>query len=1047
MIDLIINLITPMIVNMGASAADVSNYMHAVEGYIYAILIALVVMIALLIGAHWLAKKGDRHVIRWGAVLAFLTAVVIIVNMICYGPMHSIVSGFLNASKAEISEEVAADSASAIEKIGEEGMVLVKNDGLLPLKEDVTALNVFGWASAHPVFSGTGSAASGDAAETTMDIIGSLKAAGYATNESLTQMYLDYGKDVWGGTRPVINMTEQDWSLPEPTPGYYTNEVMNNAKAFSGTAMIVIGRSGGENADLPSDMHAVIKGTYDVAKTDQVMESMAHNYNYTRAKFYNNTYGSKTEEPYDEFLEGEHYLMLSQSERKLVKLVTESFENVIVVINANNPMELGWVNDYPNIGAVILAPGTGASGMVALGEIIKGEVNPSGKTVDTYLYNLKDAPTWNHSGNSGNHLYNNVSDMGKTLGRKDNTYNGVISFVDYVEGIYMGYKFYETAAEEGLIDYAATVQYPFGYGLSYTTFTQEITALEQTDTEVKLTVKVTNTGDVIGKDVVQLYCTPPYTNGGIEKASVNLVDFEKTRLLGKGDSQEITFTVPLENLASYDSGKVKTANGGYVLEAGEYTLSVRSDSHTVLSSKAFTVTADVDYSAGRANDKEAAVNRFDDIASDHPVLSRADHFANYQAAIAPPADNEYELSKDEQKAVKNITVASYKPKNHDNPDDVMPTQGVAGSLTLKDLAGKAYDDPQWDELLNQLSIADMTKLINNGGWKTEEITSVGKVATSDCDGPSGLSNYVTGSTGTQFPTEVLMAQTWSKSVAEMTGDMMGKEFANANNFGWYGPAMNLHRSAFSGRNFEYFSEDATLSGLFASYEVNAAAKHGVYPYIKHFAANDQETNRTAFLTTWMTEQTFRENCLKPFETVVKNFNVEGRSMALMSSYNWLGLTPVISSKALLTDVLRGEWGFQGMVISDYNGSYAFEITDAAIRAGNDLMLGYGMAETNKLEDTDSASCVLAMRQACKNILYTISRSGYYIAPPAEAEESAEASPAVTAPAEETKTVNNMDALFTKINWGAGAGIAGLFAIVLIRWLLKKKKAKKAKKTV
>ena len=1040
MIDLLVNMLTPVFVNMGASAADVSNYFHSLSTYIYIGLGAFLLMIVILIAAHWIAKKGDRHVIRWTAVIAFLAAMVIIVNAVCYGPMHSIVSGFLNASKAEISEEVAADSASAIEKIGEEGMVLVKNTGLLPLKEDVKNLNVFGWASAHPVFSGTGSAASGDAAETTVDIISSLNAAGYATNEELTKMYAEYGKEVWGGDRPVINMTTQDWSLPEPTMTYYTDAVMSNAKSFSGTAVIVIARSGGENADLPADMYAVIKGTYDVAATDKVLESVAHNYNYTRATFYNNS--MLEAEKYDEFNEGDHYLQLSQTEKRLVDLVTSSFENVIVVINANNPMELGWVDEYANIGAVILAPGTGATGMTALGEILNGTVNPSGKTADTYLYDLKAAPTWNHSGNSGNHLYSNVNDISKTTARKDNTYNGVISFVDYVEGIYMGYKFYETAAEEGLIEYDKTVQYPFGYGLSYTTFTQEITDLKQEGDNVTVTVKVTNTGSVNGKDVVQLYSTPPYENGGIEKASVNLVDFEKTAILAPNGSQEITFTVPLENLASYDSSKIKTANGGYILEAGEYTLSVRSDAHTVLSSKSFTVDADKDYSAGRSTDKDAAVNRFDDIASDHAVLSRKDHFANYQEAVAAPADSEYEMSKDDQKIVKKITVAGYKPKDQDNDADVMPVTGASGSLKLADLAGKDYDDPQWDELLNQLSIADMTKLINNGGWKTEEIASVGKVATSDCDGPSGLSNYVTGSTGTQFPTEVLMAQTWSKSIATMTGDMMGKEFANASNYGWYGPAMNLHRSAFSGRNFEYFSEDAVLSGTFASYEVNAAAEHGVYSYIKHFAANDQETNRTAYLTTWMTEQTLRENVLKPFEMVVKGFNVENRSMALMSSYNWLGLTPVISCKALLTDVLRGEWGFKGMVISDYNGSYGFEITDAAVRAGNDLMLGYGMAETNKLEDTDAATLVIAMRQACKNILYTISRSGYYIAPPAEGEEGAEEAQAPVA-VEETPAVNNMDNLFRKVNWGAGIGLCLVEAAVLIRWLLKKKKAKKA----
>ena len=301
-------------------------------------------------------------------------------------------------------------------------------------------------------------AASGDTAAATVDIISSLNAAGFATNQTLTKLYQDYGKDYWGGSRPTINMTTQDWSLPEPTTAYYTDEIMSEAKSFSDTAVVVIARSGGENADLPGDMSAILKKTYD--RSGEVQESVAHNYNYTRATFYNNSYD------YDEFQPGDHYLQLSQSEKNLVDLVTANFENVIIVINANNTMELGWVNDYDNIGAVILAPGTGATGMTALGEILNGSVNPSGHTTDTYLYDLTQAPTWNHSGSTGNHWYT-AKDLVKQLARLDNTFNGVVSFVDYVEGIYMGYKFYETAAEEGLIDYSATVQYPFGYGLSY----------------------------------------------------------------------------------------------------------------------------------------------------------------------------------------------------------------------------------------------------------------------------------------------------------------------------------------------------------------------------------------------------------------------------------------------------------------------------------------------------------------------------------------------------------------------------------------------------
>ncbi len=1019
MLDFLIDLLTPIFVSMGASAADVANYVRAAGGYVYAILGILAAVIVVMAAAQFIAPKGTRHVVRWTGALAGALAIVLVVNLVCFGPMYGMVSGVLNASKAEISGDVVANSLAVVQETGEEGMVLLKNDGLLPLGSGVSALNVFGWASAHPVFSGTGSAASGDASIPQTDIITSLNEAGFATNEELTKLYADYGKDYWGGDRPVINMTTQDWSLPEPTPEYYTGSVMSSAAAFSDTAVIVIARSGGENADLPSDMKAVLDGTFDVTLTGAVQESVAHNYNSTRATFYNNT------REYDEFGEGDHYLQLSQSEKNLVDTVCGSFDKVIVVINANNVMELGWVEDYEQIGAVILAPGTGASGMKALGKILNGTVNPSGRTVDTYPYDLTAAPNWNHTGNSGNHLYTNVSDLTKQLARIDNTFNGVISFTDYVEGIYMGYKFYETAAAEGLLDFAQAVQYPFGYGLSYTSFTQEITSFSQSGDYVEVEVTVTNTGSVAGKDVVELYYTPPYLNGGIEKASVNLLDFGKTGLLEPGASEKVSFRVPLEDMASYDSSCVKTANGGYVLEAGEYAVSIRSDSHTVLDERTFTLSGDKDYSgSGRSTDKAAPVNRFGCMESSHPTLSRKDGFANYDAATAAPDEKEFELSKDRQNAIREISVVKYDPADYDNPDDVMPATGVKGDLKLADLAGKGYDDANWDKLLDQMSIEDMTTLINTGGWQTAAIDSVGKVATSDCDGPSGLSNYVTGSNGTQFPTEVLMAQTWSKEMAEKIGDALGQEFANANNFGWYGPAMNLHRSAFSGRNFEYYSEDAVLSGLFASQEVNGAAKYGVYSYIKHFAANDQETNRTAFLLTYMTEQTFRETCLKPFEMVVKNFDFDHYVMGVMTAYNWLGAVPAISSRELLTDVLRGEWGFRGVVISDYNGSYGFEITDAAIRAGNDLMLGYGMAESNKLEDTGSATCVLAMRQACKNILYTVANSGYY------ADEAAA----------QGGGMSGMTRMFVLVDVIAAALALGVEALVVARWMKKRKNA-------
>ena len=1008
---------------MGASAADVANYVKAVEPQINIITIALAVMILIMILAHWLFRKGNRHVVRWTAAIAWLVVVVIAANSMVQGPLKSILTNVTSAPKAEFSEDMVANSRQVISEVGADGITMVKNNGLLPLK-DTPSLNVFGWASCYPVYSGTGSASAGDAGPA-VSTLASLRDAGFDSNADLRKLYLNYSK-TYKTDRPSITMQQQDWTLPEPPLAKYTDQLMEGAKAYSDTALIVIGRSGGENADLPADMNAVIKGTYNVAKSGVIDSKYATNYGYTGGVYTNNG-------DYDDFEPGEHYLQLSRTERDMVDLVCTTFDKVIVVINANNPMELDWVDRYDSIGAVLLVPGTGNSGMTALGGILNGSVNPSGRTVDTYLKDFTKAPSYNHSGNSGNHLYTNTNDLAMKVGRNDISFQGVISFTDYVEGIYMGYKFYETAAEEGAIDYDEYVQYPFGYGLSYTTFEQTITDFKQDDSSLTVSVKVTNTGDTAGKDVVELYFTPPYTNGGIEKSSVNLLDFGKTGLLEPKASETITLTVPLENLASYDSSCIKTANGGYVLEAGEYKVSIRRSAHEVIDSKSFNLAADKVYGEGRPSDKSAVENRFADMeGTDKTYISRKDGFANLAEAVAP--HKALELSKDESKMVQSWAYGNrnYDPKDFDNPDDVMPTLGAKNGLTLTDLAGKPYDDPQWEKLLDQLSIQDMITLINTSGWNTAAIESVGKVATSEFDGPSGYSNYLTGSMGTQFCTEVLLAQTWSKELAEKVGDAIAQEFASANSFGWYGPAMNLHRSAFSGRNFEYYSEDGMLSGLIASAEVKGAAKFGVYPYLKHFAANDQETNRCAFLLTYMTEQNFRENVLKPFETVIKNFDFDHYVMGIMSSYNFLGPVPVISSKPLLTDVLRGEWGFVGTVISDYNGSYGYQISDAAVRAGNDLMLGQGMAASNEFTDIDSPTLVLAMRKACKNVLYTTANSGYY----------ADAAAAAAA-LEASKSESVVDKMMNTVNLSAGLGLGLIELLMLVRWLLKKKKKAKA----
>lgn len=999
MIDGLATLLMPMADTLGISPADLLNYLAMIEGYIWALIAAIVLLIAIMFLAH-LLPRGRRHIVRWQAVLAFVLAGAVIVNGVCYGPLYNNVSGFLNASAVQLADDVVAQSNEVIEKTGEEGLVLVKNDGLLPLGESVKRMNVFGWASISPLFGGVGSGSS-DGSEA-VGILQSLRNAGYELNQSLEALYMEYRAD-----RPVISGSAQDWTLPEPPVENYTQELMADATAFSDVAMIVIGRSGGEGADLPKDMKAVIDGSYNIKEAVSVLPN---NYRYTNASYTNN--GN-----YDDFASGESYLELSRTEEALVDMVCANFAHVIVVINANNVMELGWVDTYPQIRAVILAPGTGNTGMQALGRVISGEINPSGRTVDTYAYDLATNPTFNHT---GNFAYANVDDLKAAIAASDSSYEGNISFLNYAEGIYVGYKFYETAAQEGLIDYDAVVQYPFGYGLSYTSFEQKITEYREVDAAISLKVKVTNTGKVAGKEVVQVYYRPPYTNGGIEKSAVCLIDFAKTKLLKPGESQVLSFAINKEDMASYDSNCHKTENGGYILEAGEYQVWIGANAHTVLDSVSFSIASDIDYSeSGRSDDLVAATNHFQDYTrGDVVYLSRADGFANYAQAVAAPADDAYLMDAETRAQVEMRSTAYYDPKLNDRESDEMPDKNAENGLALADMVGKDYDDPDWELLLDQMSFSELTKLVNVGGWQTIEVESIGKCATSDCDGPAGLNNLITKATGTAYPTEVLMAQTWNKELLYDIGVALGSEFAAANNYGWYGPGMNLHRSAFGGRNYEYYSEDGVLSGILAEQEIRGAQSLGVYTYVKHFALNDQECNRCAFLLTYADEQAMRENYLKPFEYAVKR----GGTKAVMSSYNWLGAVPCCANSDLLVEVLRNEWGFQGMVISDYAGSYGYMITDHCVRNGNDLMLGFWKAQSTKFTDR-SATVTLALRQASKNILYTIANSGYYM-------DSADA---------QQLGVSRMDKLFIMADTGIALGVVFVELVLLLRRNRKRKK--------
>lgn len=905
---------------------DVWSILNTCKPYLIALGAVAIIALIVIIAVRKL-KVENRKLIRSEAGIALLCAVIIIVNLICSGPMSTLIS--LATGNGTISDETSAEATQLSQEIAAEGIVLLKNDNnILPITDNKN-LNVFGWASTNPCYGGTGSGSLSDAYET-VSLLQGLEDAGFSLNSDLSDFYTAYRSD-----RPEVGMWAQDWTLPEPTADSYTDELINDAKNFSDTALVVITRVGGEGADLPTDVSTV---TY----TDNSTE-------------------------YKDFEDGEHYLQLSQTEKDMVELVCNNFNNVLVVYNGANTMELGFVNDYEQIQGVIWCPGTGQSGFEALGEIIAGEINPSGKTSDTFVKDLTTTPTWN---NFGDFEYDNMEEFEHT---QTNFFTSTTEsygphFVNYVENIYVGYRFYETAATEGLINYDDMVMYPFGYGLSYTSFTQEMGAITETDDTISFDVTVTNTGDVAGKDVIEVYYNPPYTNGGIEKATANLITFEKTEELQPGDSQTINITFNKEDMSSYDSYNA----AAYVLEAGDYGISIRENSHNIIDEQIVSISETIVYDENnkRSTDESVATNQFEDAEGEVTYLSRANGFANYAEATAAPKTMSMP---EEQKSTFVVDTVNYNPEDYNDESDEMPTTGAKNGLELADLRGLDYDDPQWDKLLDQLTVTEMDNLIALGGYTTASISSVNKVMTVDCDGPASINNNFTGTGSIGFPSAVMIANTWNKDIALAFGESIGKMADEMDVSGWYAPAMNIHRSAFSGRNFEYYSEDGVLSGYMAANAVIGAEEYGVYAYIKHFALNDQETNRTEMLCTWATEQAIREINLKPFEIAVK----EGGAKAVMSAFNYIGTTYAGGNNALLNNVLRGEWGFQGMVLTDYFGGYGYMDSDICIRNGNDFCLVAYDMESNHLTDKTSATSVIAMRQAAKNIMYTVVNSRAY----------------------------------------------------------------------
>lgn len=891
-------------------------------------LVTIGIVLLLAIALSFFSRKftrPKRFLVRTQSWITALIIIVIVLNLMLLGPLATMLT--LATNRQEIQDSTIEEAIELAEEITAEGIVMLENDeSLLPLNGENTNINVFGWAASNPITGGSGSGSISDAYDT-VTLIEGIENAGFNVNDDLISFYEEYTEE-----RPAVELFEQDWTLPEPSVDSYPSELLEGAEDFSETAIIVLGRTGAEGVDLPSDV-------------TQVQYDMDYN-----------------SDQYDDYQEGDHYLQLSQSERNMVEMVTEIHDDVILLYNASNPFELGFVEEFEEIKSVLWVPGTGHNGFEALGSVLAGEINPSGRSTNTFVYDIEETPTFN---NFGNFEYENTEEL---VADSDFT-DGRVTFVNYVEGIYTGYRFFETAAAEGFIDYDEVVQYPFGYGLSYTNFEQEISDFQRSsDGEINVTIEVTNTGDTAGKEAVQLYYTPPYTNGEIEKSDVNLMAFDKTDILEPGDTETITLSFTEEDMASFDT----YGTGSWVLEEGQYTVSLRNNSNEVIDEEDVVIEETIVYDEDnpRDSDEEAASVQFDFAEGSLEYLSRADGFANYEEAIASPAN--YEMDEETMATFYNDT--NWDPADFEDPEAEMPVTGADNGVSLIEMRGLDYDDPAWEPLLDQLTVDDMVDLIALGGYSTAQILSVGKIQTIDLDGPAAINNNFTRQGTIGMPVQVMLANTFSPDLAREFGSMMGRMADEMGVTGWYAPGSNLHRTAFAGRNFEYYSEDPLLSGVMTAEVVEGAYEDfGVYSYVKHFALNDQEENRWRMLNTWSNEQAIREIYLLPFEMAVK----DGGATAMMSAYNWIGTEWAGSSDALLNTVLRDEWGFEGMVITDYFAGFGFMDADRMIRNGGDLALISFDNNGNYLDDTSSATALHHMRRASKNIMYTTVNSRAY----------------------------------------------------------------------
>ncbi|MDE0546235.1 glycoside hydrolase family 3 N-terminal domain-containing protein [Microbacterium sp. C7(2022)] len=828
--------------------------------------------------AYRRVKNRPRRLIGWGVVVAIVAVIAV-----ALAPIVRDISRLLSIevdSTTTAGAEARENSAAVTEQISDEGIVLLENEGALPLAED--RVNVFSFASFNLRYGGAGSGGANQSSAITL--YDALEQQGVQYNEDLYAAMEDAGAETTSGSSngliQIAEMLIGGGDATEPAPDYLTDDVLAQAREYADTALIVVGAGATEAADQTADS-----------------------------------------------------LRITDEQRELLDVVTANFDDVVVIVNSGNAMELGFLEEYPQITGAVWIGTPGPLGAVSLAKILAGDANPSGRLTDTYAYDVTSAPS-----------VENLGDF-----RYENANRAVL---EYEEGIYVGYRYYETRYAEDEA-YDQIVQFPFGYGLSYTTFEWDASQPVVDDETVSIDVTVTNTGDVAGKDVVQVYYSAPYTPGGIEKSAIELGGYAKTSELEPGASETVTVTYDVRDMASWD----QSGAGAYLLEAGDYDIVVATDVHSPLYTFNTTVADDVVYDTDDVTGV-ALENRFDFARGDFTSLSRDDWEGTY-----PDSSDVNLVASDELLEVMDPEIAPL-------PGEA-PTYEADNGLMLADLKGLAYDDPQWDAFIDQLSVDEQISLFANGAYLTEEIERLGIPSAILLDGPAGL-NYLFGEmTAGSFATEAVVAATWNDELAYALGEAVGAE-ANAYGVqGWYAPGMNLDRTAMGGRNFEYFSEDPLLSGKMSAAMVSGAQSKGVLTFMKHFALNEQEVSaRAPGMNVFVDEQALRELYLRPFEITVK----EGDANGAMSSFINIGGRWSGGNEVLLEEVLRGEWGFDGVVSTDAVLGGFMDPT-LAVRYGNDLMLAMlpssAASSTKAALEDDPVGVGEGLRDRVHNVLYAL----------------------------------------------------------------------------